>query len=138
MAGVVLPIINRYAVPILFRYMGKQSMGKTNAAFMSGVPELVVLRLLSRQEMYGYELVRSIRLRSSEAITLAEGVVYPTLHSLESRGLLKAREKLVEGRTRVYYRTTARGQKRMSELETEWNRVSGGVEAILGRLQCQD
>lgn len=110
-------------------------MAKTNAAFMSGVPELVVLRLLSRQEMYGYELVRSIRLTSNESINLAEGVVYPTLHSLESRGLLKASEKLVGKRSRVYYRTTAKGQKRLGELESEWDRVSSGVQAILRRIQ---
>jgi len=112
-------------------------MAKTNAAFMSGVPELLVLRLLSRQEMYGYELVRSIRLSSNESIALAEGVVYPTLHSLESRGLLKAKEKLVGNRSRVYYRTTAKGQKRLHELENEWDRVSNGIAAILRRVQCQ-
>ncbi len=110
-------------------------MAKTNAAFMSGVPELLVLRLLTRQEMYGYELVRAIRLSSNEAITLAEGVVYPTLHSLESRGFLKAREKLAGKRIRVYYRTTAKGQKRLRELENEWDRVSNGIEAILRRIQ---
>ena len=113
-------------------------MAKTNAAFMSGVPELVILRLLSRQEMYGYELVRSIRLTSNESIALAEGVVYPTLHSLESRGLLKAKEKIVGSRARVYYRTTAKGHKRLNDLESEWDRVSTGIEAILRRLQCQN
>ena len=112
-------------------------MAKTNASFMSGVPELVVLRLLSRKEMYGYELVRSIRLTSNESISLAEGVVYPTLHSLESRGFLKAKEKLIEKRIRVYYRTTAKGKKRLSSLENEWNRVSGGIDAILRRMQWQ-
>jgi len=111
-------------------------MAKSNAAFMSGVPELIVLRLLSRQEMYGYELVKSIRMTSNESIKLAEGVVYPTLHGLESRGLLKAREKLIEGRNRVYYRTTIKGQKRLKELGNEWNRVSGGVEAILRKVLC--
>lgn len=111
-------------------------MAKTNAAFMSGVPELLVLRLLTRQEMYGYELVRAIRLSSNESISLAEGVVYPTLHSLEKRGLLKAKEKQVQGRARVYYRTTAKGQKRLGDLESEWQRVSEGVEAILRSLRC--
>jgi PadR family transcriptional regulator PadR len=113
-------------------------MAKTNAAFMSGVPELLVLRLLSRQEMYGYELVKAIRLTSNESIALAEGVVYPTLHSLESRGLLKVKKKIVGGRSRVYYKTTAKGHRRLSDLESEWDRVSTGIEAILRRLQCQN
>jgi DNA-binding PadR family transcriptional regulator len=33
-----------------------------NPNFMNGVPEFLILRLLSRQEMYGYELVQGIRL----------------------------------------------------------------------------
>ena len=113
-------------------------MARTNAAFMSGVPELLVLRLLARQEMYGYELVRSIRLISKESIALAEGVVYPTLHSLESKGLLKAKNKEVKGRARVYYRTTTKGMKRLKDLENVWHRVSSGIEAILERMICRD
>jgi PadR family transcriptional regulator PadR len=112
-------------------------MAKTNASFMAGIPELAVLQLLSRQEMYGYELVRAIRLTSNEVFNLAEGVVYPTLHSLEQRGLLKATEKPAGGRLRVYYRCTSRGKRRLMELENEWQRVSSGVEAILRRLACQ-
>ena len=111
-------------------------MAKTNAAFMSGIPELLVLRLLSRSEMYGYELIRAIRLTSGESIVLAEGVVYPTLHSLESKGLLKAKEKPVKGRVRVYYHTTAKGEKRLAEMEQEWHRINNGVEAILRRELC--
>ena len=111
-------------------------MAKTNAAFMSGVPELLVLRILGRQEMYGYELVKAIRLISSDRIALAEGVVYPTLHSLEARGLLKSKERQVEGRTRLYYQTTAKGHKRLQFLQSDWQRVSDGVEAILRRIQC--
>ena len=113
-------------------------MAKTNAAFMSGIPELVVLRLLSRSEMYGYELIRAIRLTSGESIVLAEGVVYPTLHGLEQKGLLKAKEKLVKGRVRVYYQATAKGKKRLVDMQNDWHRINNGVEAILRRLICQN
>ena len=109
-------------------------MAKTNAAFMSGVPELLVLRLLSNKEMYGYELVRAIKLSTSDSISLAEGVVYPTLHSLEARGMLRAREVATAGRARVYYKTTAKGKKRLQSLMNEWDRVSGGINAALGEL----
>ncbi len=43
-------------------------MAKTNAVFMSGVPELVILRLLMNKEMYGYELVASIKTSSSNVV----------------------------------------------------------------------
>ena len=62
---------------------------------MSGVPELLVLRLLARQEMYGYEIVRAVKLVTAEAISLGEGVIYPVLHGPEKAGALKAKRKPV-------------------------------------------
>jgi PadR family transcriptional regulator PadR len=107
-------------------------MAKTNAAFMSGVPELLVLRLLAREEMYGYQLVRAIRTVSEAAFDLAEGVVYPVLHGLEAKGLLKAKEKMAEGRSRIYYSVTAKGRTRLAELTSEWQRVNRGIASVLG------
>jgi len=107
-------------------------MGQTNPPFMSGVPELLVLRLLAREEMYGYELVKSVRLVTGEAIALGEGVIYPVLHALEKAGALKARRKPINGRTRVYYTLTGKGQKRLERLTEEWGRISGGIESALG------
>lgn len=99
---------------------------------MSGVPELLLLRLLQRREMYGYELVRSIREVTDDAISIGEGVVYPALHSLERSGALKSRRKAVGGRTRVYYSLTAKGRKRLKQLAEDWRRVQGGVATALG------
>lgn len=109
----------------------KRDMGQTNPPFMSGVPELLVLRLLSRKQMYGYELVRSIRTTTSDTISLAEGVVYPVLYGLEQRGALKARRKTVNGRSRVYYAITAKGRRRLDELTEEWQRVTNGIRTAL-------
>jgi PadR family transcriptional regulator PadR len=98
---------------------------------MSGVPELLLLRLLDQKEMYGYELVRSIRDATGEAITLGEGVIYPVLHALEKNGSLSSRRKAVGGRTRVYYSLTPRGRQRLEELSDDWHRIHDGVSAAL-------
>jgi PadR family transcriptional regulator PadR len=99
---------------------------------MSGVPELLVLRLLARQEMYGYEIVRAVRLVTEEAISLGEGVIYPVLHGLERSGALRAKRKDVNGRTRVYYSVTPKGRTRFERLSDEWDRISGGIRSALG------
>ena len=65
-------------------------------------------------------------------ITLGEGVVYPILHSLEERSCLRARSKPVNGRTRVYYSTTAEGRKRLSAMIGEWKRISSAVSSVVG------
>ena len=98
---------------------------------MSGVPELLILRLLARKEMYGYELVRAVKLVTGEAISLGEGVIYPVLHGLEKNGSLRAKRKAVQGRTRVYYSVTPKGQKRFERLNQEWDRISGGIRSAL-------
>jgi len=110
-------------------------MAQTNPPFMSGVPELLVLRLLARKEMYGYELVKSVRIVTDEAIKLGEGVIYPVLHALERSGSLRARRKAVNGRTRVYYSLTATGRQRLERLASEWDRISGGIQSALGEPQ---
>ena len=106
-------------------------MAQSNPPFMSGVPELLLLRLLNEHEMYGYELVRSIKRATNEAISLGECVIYPALHSLERNGSLKSKRKAVSGRTRVYYSLTKKGQDRLQKLRHDWSRIQGGVAMAL-------
>ena len=108
-------------------------MARTNPPFMSGVPELLLLQQLRRREMYGYELVKSIRAATREAITLGEGVIYPVLHGLEKSGALRSRRRKVDGRTRVYYSLTAKGEDRLASLQREWDRVRDGIAAAMGQ-----
>ncbi len=107
-------------------------MAQSNPPFMSGVPELLLLRLLGEREMYGYELVRAIREATKDAISIGEGVIYPVLHSLERNGALKSKRKAVAGRTRVYYSLTKKGCERLEKLQTDWRRIQGGVAIVLG------
>lgn len=104
---------------------------KTNPGFMTGIPEMLILRLLADQEMYGYELVQTIERATGQAIKLGEGVVYPGLHALEEAGFLRAREKPVQGRTRVYYAVTAAGRKRLAQVTSDWSRINEGVARVL-------
>ena len=108
---------------------------ESSAPLMSGVPELLILKLLATREMYGYELARTIRLLTSDGIMVGESVLYPTLHLLEKRGLIRSRKKAVEGRTRVYYVATAKGKRRLDGLTDQWQRIFKGVEAILAGPQ---
>ena len=55
--------------------------GQTQSSFHERRPELLVLRLLASREMYGYEIVKAVRVVTEEAIALGEGVIYPALHA---------------------------------------------------------
>ncbi len=106
-------------------------MAQPNPPFMTGVPELLLLRILEQQEMYGYQLVRSVKQVTAEAISLGEGVIYPALHGLERNGSLKSRRKAVGGRTRVYYSLTRKGKDRLAKLQDDWRRIQGGISTAL-------
>ncbi|MGE4062476.1 MAG: PadR family transcriptional regulator [Rhodospirillaceae bacterium] len=108
--------------------MAKRDSGP---AFMNGVPELLVLRLLAGGEMYGYQLVQAIRFQSAETFTFGEGVIYSVLHALEQSRALKTRQEKINGRTRVYYRVTAAGQRRLGELSATWVKVAQAIQGIL-------
>ncbi len=103
-----------------------------NSALMAGIPELVVLSLLAHREMYGYEIAHSIKTATQDLLNVGEGVLYPALHLMESRLLLRSRSVRVDGRMRIYYSVTAKGKARLARLTSDWRRMSQGVESILG------
>lgn len=100
--------------------------------FLAGVPELLVLQLVSERPRYGYEIVEAIRRRSEGRLAFGEGVIYPLLHSLEDRGLVASSESSHRGRRRIYYRISRRGARRLERTTQRWTSVRDGVTALLG------
>lgn len=111
------------------------TLKKTNPGFMTGVPEILILQLLTDREMYGYELVRAIETATGAAIKIGEGVVYPILHALEANRYLKASRKPVNGRTRIYYSTTGAGKKRLGLMVLEWGRINNAVSQVVNGIR---
>jgi PadR family transcriptional regulator PadR len=99
--------------------------------FLTGLPELLILRLLQEREMYGYEIVQAIARATGQAITPGEGVIYPLLHGLEKEGALKAQSRPVGGRTRIYYALTSKGVRRLFDLTDEWTKVNRAVGLVI-------
>ena len=104
---------------------------RTNPDFLNGVPELLLLQLLSQRPMYGYELVQAIRQATSGMLEFGEGCVYPILHRLEADGLLSSRRETVAGRSRVVYRITPQGSARLSQTVDAWQQIVRTVNQAL-------
>lgn len=107
-------------------------MAAPSSPFINGVPELLILRLLRDQEMYGYELVQQIRSATKDQLILAEGVVYPVLHGLERDGALRTRRQTVNGRSRVYYSVTPAGAERYAGISAQWRQLTATIANVLG------
>jgi PadR family transcriptional regulator PadR len=103
----------------------------TNPDFLNGVPELLILKLLARRPMHGYDLVQAITQASEAQLEFGEGCVYPILHRLEAQNHLASQREVVGGRSRIVYRLTKQGQRRLAESVKAWNQVVEAVNAVL-------
>ena len=101
-------------------------------SFRRGVMSLVILSLLKREDMYGYQLVQETEKRSGGKLTTQEGSLYPVLYKLLDQGLISDRKVLVGKRmTRVYYHLEPAGEERLEELIREYEEVTQGVLQIV-------
>ncbi|MEN6557665.1 MAG: PadR family transcriptional regulator [Thermoguttaceae bacterium] len=107
------------------------TLKRTNPDFLNGVPELLVLSLLARRPMYGYQLVQAICRSTDGTLEFGEGCIYPILHRLEAGGLLRASRETFGGRSRVVYCVTAQGKKRLAGSTTGWRAIVEAVEQVL-------
>src|SRR6516225_7262652 len=100
--------------------------------FLKGSISLLLLNLLSRGEMYGYQILQEAARRSANAFEFKEGTLYPALHQLEKKGQIKSEWRRAEnGRERKYYSLTAKGKKTAMEYEKQWQHLTGAIAAVL-------
>ena len=83
----------------------------TNKEMMHGSVEVVILKLLSEHDMYGYEMIKTVNERSNGYFEWREGSLYPCLHKLESDSLVKSYSQESNGKTRRYYTLTKAGRE---------------------------
>ncbi len=82
-----------------------------NKELMHGSVEVVILRLLSEHDLYGYEMIKMVNERTNGYFEWREGSLYPCLHKLEGDGLVKSYTREGNGKTRRYYTLTVEGRK---------------------------
>lgn len=102
------------------------------ASFRRGVMTLVILALLKREDMYGYQLVQEISNSSGGRLTTQEGSLYPVLYRMLDQGLISDRKVQVGKRmTRIYYHLELAGDVRLQELIQEYKETTQGVFQII-------
>jgi PadR family transcriptional regulator, regulatory protein PadR len=103
-----------------------------NKELMKGSTIILVLMVLGRREMYGYELIKEIERTSEGVFHLKEGTLYPILHSLEAEGDVESSWVGAEGsRQRKYYRITKQGKAALKEKRAEWTTFRSAVDKVL-------
>lgn len=95
---------------------------------LQGTLEVLVLKALARGAMHGYGVAEWIHQTSHQLLRVEEGALYPALHRLEVRGLLKAEWGASENNRRArFYELTAEGRRRLEQESQRWARLSAAV-----------
>ena len=100
-------------------------------SLVSGSMTMLILKLLSEKDMYGYEMIDTLRQKSQNVFELKAGTLYPLLHSLEEKGLLVVYEQEFGGKIRKYYRLTKQGRGLLEKKTEEWKEYSAAVSNVL-------
>lgn len=99
---------------------------------LKGTLSLLILSLLSRKVMYGYEIAATVHNDTDGAFRWREGSLYPALHKLEQAKLIAGEwEEKETGRKRRYYRLTAKGRAVLAEKTAAWAELCRAVNRVL-------
>jgi len=104
---------------------------KIERELMRGAGPTAVLRLLSRREMYGYELVEALSKQTDGVLAMGQSTLYPMLYNLEAKGLIEAEWREADsGRERKYYGLTGKGKKRLAADTESWRALVRAMTSI--------
>jgi PadR family transcriptional regulator PadR len=100
--------------------------------------EEMLLTVLLHRELYGLEIIKAVEEATEGKRRIGFGSLYPTLHQLEKKGMVKSRwgDETPEergGARRKYYTITSPGQKALRDANQTRTRLSQWKPA-LGRI----
>ena len=105
---------------------------KIDKELMKGSTTLLILNLLDKENLYGYQLIKKLSEESENIFNLKEGTLYPILHGLEEKGFISSYWDDTTGKRRKYYTITKQGKKQLKESKEEWKVFSGAVNKVIG------
>ena len=107
-------------------------MARGRSNFKMGTVEMIVLFLLQKQNLYGYQLTTLIKKQSNGNVIVTESTLYPTLYKLLKNGYISDREMPIgKRRIRVYYHLEDAGKDCLADLLEDYHEITVGIERIL-------
>jgi transcriptional regulator len=93
---------------------------------------MLILKTLNREPMHGYAVAQSIQRVSQDVLRVEEGALYPALHRLEVRGLVRSEWGASENNRRAkYYTLTPAGRRELEREARSWARVATAIHRIM-------
>lgn len=97
-----------------------------------GTLDLLILKSLSSGPMHGWAISEQIQAVSRAVLQVPQGSLYPALHRLERKGLVRAEWGASENNRRAkYYELTATGRKQLAKETAAWEQLTAAVALVL-------
>ena len=101
-----------------------------------GTLDLLILKIVALQPTHGYAIAQRLQQISRDTVQVPGGSLYPALHRLENRGLIRSDWKETEtGREGKFYRLTAKGRVHLNAQSANWRRLAEAIGLILGLIE---
>lgn len=106
-----------------------------NTQMKKGVLELIVLLSVSKQDMYGYQLIEAV----SKVVDVNDGTIYPLLKRLTNERYFDTYlVESSEGPPRKYYKITSLGAEKMKELLDIWSTFATSVNNFIKECETHE
>ena len=100
-----------------------------------GTLDLLILKTLALEPQHGWAISERIQQISSDVLQVQQGSLYPALHRLERRGLIKAEWATTDNnRQAKYYQLTRAGRKKLTADTEAWRKLTGAVDQVLDAI----
>ena len=104
----------------------------TRSDLLQGTLDMLVLQTLRWGPAHGYSITQAIRSASNDAFHVNTGSLYPALHRLERRRLVRAEWKTSDNNQRAkYYRLTPAGKRHLAREQSRWKQLVDAVQALM-------
>jgi PadR family transcriptional regulator, regulatory protein PadR len=104
----------------------------TRTDLMQGTLELLILKILSREEMHGYGIAQRIHAAVDDLLKVEDGSLYPALYRMEERGWIASEWGVSENNRRAkFYKLTKTGRRQLAAQSGNWERISRAVSRVL-------
>lgn len=108
-------------------------VGTRSSEVIRGTLDMLVLKVVSIEPMHGWGISERIQEISDEVLQVNQGSLYPALHRLTREGWLRSEWRLTDNNRRArYYVLTRAGEKHLGLEQAQWERLSRGVDRVMG------
>jgi PadR family transcriptional regulator, regulatory protein PadR len=112
--------------------MGIKKPTNTDADFLPGTLDMLILKTLSRGQNHGFGIAQHIQQVSNDALRIGEGSLYPALQRLLLNDFVEAEWGVTENNRRArYYRITAEGKRQLAEEKRSFEFLLAGIARVM-------